>query len=67
MLSELRLRSSSISTTFIISHLIKMYRTVPPEPSKKLPKTVGGEDQDPIVRHRREKVKEVCTYNNLIN
>ncbi|XP_011502769.1 PREDICTED: mannosyl-oligosaccharide 1,2-alpha-mannosidase IA [Ceratosolen solmsi marchali] len=62
MLSELRLRSSSVSTTFMISQWINMYETVPPEPSKKLPKTEGGEDQDAITRHRRNKVKEMMKH-----
>lgn len=40
--------------------------TVPPAPSDHYPKTIGGEDEDPEARERRNKVKEVSASHFLL-
>ncbi|XP_043469898.1 mannosyl-oligosaccharide 1,2-alpha-mannosidase IA isoform X1 [Leptopilina heterotoma] len=39
-----------------------MIETVPPAPAEKYPVVFGGEDKDPIMRERRNKVREMMKY-----
>lgn len=39
-----------------------MIETVPPAPAEKYPVVFGGEDKDPIMRERRNKVREVSVF-----
>lgn len=59
VLEEPRVRSSSTTSTLVLQKYMESHETVPPEPSVRLPKIVGGEDPDPLTRQRRDKVKEV--------
>ena len=52
---------SSLSTA-AAHQWIEIHETVPHESSDKFPKIVGGQDNDPVTRQRRDKIKQVSLF-----
>lgn len=59
---DLLVNTGSAFTYLVHEQNEDMIETVPPAVAEKYPVVVGGEDKDPIMRERRNKVREVYKY-----